>query len=650
MPQVINHPTYKPSTDGLCLSTAARDHDSHTCATEEREETSTTRIRTQLNRTLETTAHFENSSGYFGTNLCSQESERNSHILHGDDDCKSIDFNYDDLTNAAQLISPKVTSLIKASEALFESTLLTNEESPPDVGNACSSDNEDSIGSELERLADAEQLLRDELDLSNMGFNFLMNRNEEDMAVSEATSENSDTEQMLQGTTGNASFTSLGVSKGNTAAEKLPKDYQEDVHLETKLQEGQSTTRIKTNTGIEREEKETITATPESNPSFMKSYTLFDHAIEIGLLYDDEDLGYPTSPLLTESDADIIYNTSDIRDSKFDDSVRKEAIRDLLKCTREYVEPMARAPLSRIYTGLAGDKSNYDMENEKDESVPVRTAAIEIRPDVLVDEVMDAIKTSVTSLHGKITTQQKGHLRSLIPGRWIEENEYASFCTIKKEKGVANSTSKMVFLPPIAVDVQLCTRKRSRFAQRILLVRSYSINDTQILDDGAELNPSHLSSLPNNNLCESASLHQRIQKAATVGGIVSFGLKDDPEERSLDALTLGTDKKRSNSHKRSAFFNLPSKGVSQMHSKCNEKQNTSSIRLATIESKEDPQILVSDQPLSKFTENLSVLDDSIDPISTLSHLDWPYIQSTWRLLITSLTELEKGKLSQRLVI
>lgn len=87
-----------------------------------------------------------------------------------------------------------------------------------------------------------------------------------------------------------------------------------------------------------------------------------------------------------------------------------------------------------------------------------------------------------------------------------------------------------------------------------------------------------------------------------------------------------------------------------MHSKCNEKQNTSSIRLATIESKEDPQILVSDQPLSKFTENLSVLDDSIDPISTLSHLDWPYIQSTWRLLITSLTELEKGKLSQRLVI
>lgn len=636
MPQVTTHPTYKSSSNELCVYPASLEHDLKTYSIEEREETSTTRIKTQLNRTLEGTPNFDNSADYFGISLLSPDRESHIQISVGDDDDNHcVAYNYDDLPGDVQLLSPKVTSLIRAGEALLESALISDEEILTAIDSTYSTDSEDDIGSELERLADAEQLLRDELNMSNLSFNMSFKNEEDNMAVSETAFENNEEQQRHLDTTTTADFTCVGSLKGSTNESTCSN--QEDDNLETQLSKLSTTSINNTNAKMELEEK-------ESDPSYMKSYTLYDHAIQIGLLYNDEDLGYPTCPLLTKSDADIIYNSPEI-------SNRKDAIPDLLNCTREYVKPMTNASLSRIYTGLVGDKRNHKIENENEEIAPVRAVTIEIRPDVLVDEVMDAIGTSVTSLCGKITTKGKGRLRALIPGRWMQESEYVSFHAVKNKKDFANS-SKTVFIPPIAVDAQLCTRKKSKFAERILLVRSYSINGIKIPDDRVEFKSQSLSSKTpqNTNLRESASLHQRMRKAATEGGNISFDLNDDPKDASLDDLTLGTGRTRS--HTRFSFFNRPSKRFPQKQSE--NKQNTLSIRFDTIgkipNSEHDPKILASDQLLSKFIESPSILDDDVDRISALSHLDWPYIQSTWILLNISLTELDKRNLSQRLVL
>jgi len=45
------------------------------------------------------------------------------------------------------------------------------------------------------------------------------------------------------------------------------------------------------------------------------------------------------------------------------------------------------------------------------------------------------------------------------------------------------------FSPPIVIDAQLCAKRRSRFAERILLVRSYRIREGQVLDNGVAVCP-----------------------------------------------------------------------------------------------------------------------------------------------------------------
>ena len=53
----------------------------------------------------------------------------------------------------------------------------------------------------------------------------------------------------------------------------------------------------------------------------------------------------------------------------------------------------------------------------------MRTVTIQIRPDVLVGAVLDAVYTSVKTLNGEVTKRQGGRLRALVPGNWILEDE-----------------------------------------------------------------------------------------------------------------------------------------------------------------------------------------------------------------------------------
>jgi len=639
MPQVITYPTSKPS-DGCFFH---EEHGAENHSTEGREEISTIR-KLESYRTVESSNLDINGFDH------SLSSQGNDIIVHlGDNECEHIDCNYDDLTNAAQSICPKVTSLFKASEAELENAILANVESS-DIG--LSTDDEDDIESELDRLADVEQQLRDELEMSYMGFSFVSDRNEEAGIVYEATPDT------------NNNYTSGGsgrIVKDDTVTENFARErnfpLHDDSNVVTKQPENPTKT-MNTNIETKQEEEESNQHTLKISGSNYKIYSLYDHADQIGLRYDDSDLGYPTCPLLT-SDSGIIYDSN--LGKSGDEHTREGKNVEFLKCARDYVKPMTSASLSRIYVGLVGDNHNCTTSNEKDEIAPVRTVAIQIRPDALVDEVMSTVNSSLTSMNGTITNLQIGHLRALIPGRWVQKSEYVPFRTTQKKDDVAISSRGMVFLPPIAIDVQLCTRRKSRFVERVLLIRSYSINEMPIPNDGcSSLTPTN--NRPNNNLRESASLHQRMRKVATVGGNISFNLKDDLEEDNnfiVDDLTFDTRKGRVKPHKRFGFLHQAShkneRDVSRKRSQCNERRKPLSVRFDTsgsiesVRGQKDPKTLASEQLLSTFTDSPSILENANhdDSIPALSHLDWPYIQSTWGILIASMTELEKRCLSQR---
>jgi len=153
-----------------------------------------------------------------------------------------------------------------------------------------------------------------------------------------------------------------------------------------------------------------------------------------------------------------------------------------------------------------------------------------------------------------------------------------------------------------------------------------------------------------------------MRKVATVGGNISFNFKGDLEEDNnfmVDNCTLDTRKRRVKSHKRFGFLHQAShKNESDVSQKRSQKRKPVSVRFDTcgsiesVRGQNDPKTLASEQLLSTFTDSPSILDSANDvdaSIPALSHLDWPYIQSTWRILIASMTELEKRGLSQRYI-
>jgi len=685
----------------------------------------------------------------------------------------SKEYNEEELKNIAEVMSPMVTSLLNSNEVALDNFMSTNqqawlEEEAKFGAAACSSDEEDNIGSELDRLADAEQLLRDELETSNMGFSFMTyldqgsdvceNRDasgeldhDHNDSIGEILDHSIDDHDEIynESSTEDESSQTDGTDRGSGDNDNmlkilpLQRSVGEDIE-----RNGLVIPRELAETNVNAEEP------VDESPSKLKAYTLYDHAEYIGLLYDNADLGYPSCPLLTKADAEIILDVPKFRhdlnsfqdhnsqpsddtgsgsdellerfqdteiklDKAVNDKVRNEAIRDILKCTREYVKPMKSAALCRIYAGLDegkqrranmkrqfNDKIEGNVEsnevglsikskdgrpagNVDEEIVPVRTAFIQIRPDVLVGAVMDAVYTSISSLKGEVTKRQGGHLRALLPGQWVERSEYIPFRTFEQTKNMSNifgspimqpsvgTMNGMVFMPPIVVDAQLCTRKMSRVAERILLVRSYSIIEGQILDDGAAVchpSPPHVSvplqressvelndvKRPNNVLRESASLFQRMRTVATIGGKISFDLESllEDDEHSNDdymmtpSANVGLVRKilasplrlfSPSSHKKKSSNNAK-------HSPCRKTQRAMNVRFDTSErsliGKKSAQRLASDKLQAMFTDTPSALDEvyDLDPISALSHVDWPYTQSSWRFLADCLNELDNRDL------
>jgi hypothetical protein len=659
------------------------------------------------------------------------------------------DYDEDELKIVASKMSPKVSSLLESNEVALDKLLANNYQTwleeekkfGAKVTADVDSDEEDGIEEEINRLADAEQLLRDELEMSDMGFGFLsyfdVQESGDDSIEGEQESNNENYGiHNAEQTDGEYNYP---VKSDHIFDDVSDRRIISDNELEEQQQQHQQEeSEIPKDYHGTSEDICNVNSSVESSPKRMRSYSLYDHATFIGLLFDDTDLGYPTCPLLTKDDAVYFCKFTDYtgisqnrlvedyveRTSRFE----REAIMEIDKCIREYVKPMSSSALCRIYAGLEegkkytannnrklqrGKKNDILEEDQDDvgisikdsdgsvietkqEIIPVRTVAIQVRPDVLVGAVMDATCTSIMSLNGEVTKRQGGHLRALIPGRWIKESDYVSFryfSTVEKTSNmfgspVSNSMGDfmngMVFLPPLVIDAQLCTKKKSIFAERTLLIRTYKISEGQILDDDAEVcprSPPHASSRkkgrlendvskdlirPNNILRECSSLFQRMKTVATVGGKIGFDMGELLDDEPTDEEPLV----HSNVAEVSGFRKLltsPMKFFSPTSQKTKNQQKTPKRNLrknkqralnVRFETEDRPLIglgaaqkLATKKLLSTFIETPSVMDRDtiIDPIAALSERDWPFIQSAWLFLSDCLNELDNRNLSFRYV-
>lgn len=465
-------------------------------------------------------------------------------------------------------------------------------------------------------------------------------------------------------------------------------------------------------------------------PTFRTSFDVDGNANGFGLDGSVSDIGDEDSSM-----GDLANPPSQRSNDPMDDETRKSAIHDIMQCTREYVKPMTSASLSRIFIGLADERKNYykntklkrrEREVQEDEGretpldewgvsitdihgtsvsgprelLPVRTVTIQIRPDVLVGAVMDAVYTSINTLDGEVTKRQGGHLRALIPGKWIKESDYLPFReTQQTNDGMSNlfgspmmqpmtagTMNGMVFQPSLVIDVQLCTRKKSRFAERILLVRCFSISDGQILDNGAAVCPSkkgppHASledtrnssftdlsetsrDKPNHILREASSLFQRMRTVATLGGKIEFDLRDLVDGTSeVENRSMVVRRTKESSYMRKLLISPlkifspspPRRRVRVQNTPNRKRQQALNVRFDSPEEvltrMHNAQKLATAKLLSDFTETPSIMDQyyDIDPIAALSRVDWPYIQSSSSFLADCLNELDNRDLGYRYV-
>lgn len=703
----------------------------------------------------------------------------------------SKEYNDEELKHVAEFMSPKVTSLLDTNEAALDDLLSSNqkawmeEEEKFGFAGNISSDEDDDIHSEIDRLADAEQLLRDELEMSGMGFHsFVQYMENDDGGARTKASDAISKAQKNQGL--DTSLYSIDDHDDIYGSEEEEEDLGEDdndnheddaqkkdsgdekdlEHIEPPPDAIRSNTEIvvqpsssissREDNTLENKNRHLQSSSPDTK---MKAYTLYDHAEFIGLSYDNSDLGYPSCPLLTKQDAESIldiptfrhdlHNYTDTEPSESDElgsdidasehsqkhqddealeiksKFRENAIAELLKCTREFVKPMTSEALCRIYAGLEDGKHIYNRSRRKSnekkdldekqhdrllaitiqnpdgtligsqhsEIAPVRTVAIQIRPDVLVGATMDAIYTAIVSASGEVTKRQGGHLRALLPGRWIPEHDYVPFRQNVEASTLSNifgspmpqpsldSSNGMVFVPAFVIDAQLCTKKRSRYAERILLIRIYSIREGQILDEGSAVcppNPPYKANRmtsdstaeasearrPNNILRESAALFQRMRQIATVGGKISFDVGDILEHHDIPSSPSHDSQKKSGGVR--GLFASPLKLFSpnqkrpvdpqtpQRQSPRRRKQQqphhiTFDTNEKALIGKKAARIIASENILSSFTETPSTLDEvyDVDPISALSHVDWPFIFSSWGFLSDCLNELDNRDLAYR---
>jgi hypothetical protein len=177
--------------------------------------------------------------------------------------------------------------------------------------------------------------------------------------------------------------------------------------------------------------------------------------------------------------------------------------------------------LKRLYVGLPETPS---------ESLPVRTLAIRIRPDVLCGAVMDATYQALQHLQACIEKRQGGHLSAIVPGAvYIPMSDF-----------VEDAPLEPIEYPPFRVDILLCTYK-SEDCPRILLTRIYHVSsntDSASPGDRSSVPPSipmneALKDTASCKLREACALLQRVRNPD-----VALKVRPKPGESKIDATSI----------------------------------------------------------------------------------------------------------------
>ena len=728
--------------------------------------------------------------------------------------------NEEELRTLAESLAPRVTSLLSSNEAELEHILMNQEREWLDeeekfhsprrrkkVVISVSDDDlsedseEDGMGQEWNGLSNAEQLLREELEMSNLGFHLDAVTYEEDYEDEEFDKvmgdDDDDDVSLMSEAKENGIIKSESPKKDEVIKSLLDEttdsfDDSDDNDVAATNNSLEIQNDVERNANPEKKQDEdpsskASNAPPKSQlntPTIMmrpnqQAYTLYDHAKHLSLEFDNADLGSPTCPLLTRERAEILLDTPNFRPTvmKRDDipnngqtkltksvsslsteddeggsagnmrmmsvpakgakgnvkesKLREQNIREILECAREYIRPMPRSILGRIYEGLAdvrpkkkrtkkrssskpreenGEESNGEPETKEElefeeEILPVRTVAIQIRPDVLCGAVMDAVYTAVQSLNGEVTKRQGGHLRALVRGYWMQEGEGQNFRPEERRLDTPMTLSNMfsptvptpthrrrksiMFAPPTVLDAQLCTRKRSKYGERILLMRCYRIDQGESIDDGQATCPSNpllelagfddphhsLTSTPTNVIedeqegliiREAATLFQRMRYVATTGGSISFEIDGTspvfPSNLSKDDIFHSPTRSKKKDKGASVYAQQignvlvsPLKLFSPSKSKKKgDKAKSMSVRFnhgnkPVLLGQKAAQEIASEKLMRTFSATPSVRDppSEIVRLPALSEDDWPTVQSSWKLISECLNELDNRDLAFR---
>ena len=699
------------------------------------------------------------------------------------DDCDNSE---EDLKRLASSLAPRVSALLESNEIVLENLLNLTEkawkEEEEDFEKALGQsliyedeniynsgslldngeeleDESDGIRVECDKLSAAEQALREELEMSTLGFSYMVGRNIDYANI------NDENEQPIIST-------KLSYEQNlNNSNDKLKHMNLDETVADDEIGDLKKSEQTQNGFDIDVEVNVKTAATPSSSYSKWQSkvqsstikrklYTLYDHADTLSLKFDPIDAGHPTCPLLRQQDIpnldpllptnpqvvdshneesmmSVDLNYTMVRET--DDSIKGYAVEEILPCTREYIKPMSFSTLSKIYGGLVGEQGDEIicakgrlrrqiqkkgdescLEKEKEEvcenqqisgekqrkvaKVPVRTCMIRIRPDVLCGAVMDAVYASVQSLGGEMTKRQGGHFRGIIPA-WINDRNQ----TMKDEDAMIRRNSSSIFsfsfprekeplmLPPFIIDAQLCSRKKSREFERILLIRVFLVEHDTLMDNGTKIpstinssyhsldsfSPSSedLDSLVSGKsslLREAATLVQRIDAVSVNGGsavlaerdqdfadeivgtpITNNNLLQTPQHQIKSSLREHKDTPKIDTYSQQVG-NMISSPIPFIGISRSDEEATRALSLSATQ-KDDSKAISAEKSIQKKASNRlmrfqkstpSVKDDEdtvLDPIPSLSNNDWPCIVSSWRFLKECLSELNDRNLAYRYV-
>ena len=310
---------------------------------------------------------------------------------------------------------------------------------------------------------------------------------------------------------------------------------------------------------------------------------------------------------------------------------------------REFVSRMPSSALRKLFVGLEDFtrkdcKASHAFENGEIErnnikyaiaddivdEESVRTISIQIRPDILCGSIMDAIDHIVLKLEGEILKRQGAHIQAIFPPAYkamkdlsFRGSSFAGSCAAVKDE--------MRLLPPWVMDAHVCTRKRSRDCERILLIRVLHVSPS--LQAEIPLTPPSCESDIEKYIIDDCDLMLEnsascLWDAARIlhDMIMDRGIEDESNE-----IWRSWEPKPSQHKGRTEEYVSPSKPSS-----------------ASKVARKIGQILVSPiiQMGGRSNMQHNVARALSDQFPSLSHYDAPVVESAWNFIRNCVCELE----------